>query len=245
MVPGTVLTSQWLLEQGVSNDLARRYVSSGWLERLAQGAYARSGDHVDWQGALYSLQTQLHLNVHVAGLSALRLKGFGHDASLQFDPSILLLSDRTRLLPAWFQKVDWEVAVEHHSISLFGSAENLSMSSVQHKSFEIIVSSPERAAFELLYCIKTNADFDYARTVFEGLGTLRPNEIQQLLFHCRSVRVKRLFLWMAKSCGHPWMKYVNTDHVHLGCGKRAIYEGGRLDQEFKITVPRTEGFADV
>lgn len=245
LVPDTVLTLPWLAVHGVSKDLARRYVSSGWLERVGHGAYIRAGDRVDWQGALYALQTQLNFTVHVAGLSALQLKGLGHYLSLEMENTIHLFSDSAEHLPAWFLDREWGVKVEHRCVRLFNSPDTLSVSSVVHNAFQIGVSSPERAAFELLYCVKNNADFNYARTVFGGLGTLRPKDIQTLLLDCRSVRVKRLFLWMAKDCGHPWLKYVDAKKTDLGSGKRVIYEGGELDKELLITVPHRQEESDV
>ena len=244
-VPGAVLTSSWLDEQGVSKDLARKYVSSGWLERVGRGAYKRAGDHVDWQGGLYALQTQLNLNVHVAGVSALRLKGLGHYLSLDADESLLLFGDDAKQLPAWFCEMEWGTHVEYRCVHLFDTPEQFPLSLVDHKTFRIGVSSAERAAFELLYCVGSNAAFDFAQTVFEGLASLRPNEVQVLLLACRSIKVKRLFLWMARACGHPWLKHVDTAGVDLGSGKRVVYEGGELDRDLLITVPRWKDVADV
>lgn len=245
MVPGAVWTSNWLAAHGVSTSLTRRYVASGWLKRLGQGAYMRYGDDVDWQGGLYALQSQLGLKVHVGGLSALHLKGMGHFLSLDADQSIQLFSENAKPLPVWFRETDWGVQIKYRSTSLFSNEVRFPMSTAPHKSFDIEISPPELAAFEMLHGIKNNSDFDHARTVFEGLGTLRPKESQNLLQVCRSVRVKRLFLWMARDCGHPWFKYVDTEQADLGSGKRVIYKGGKLDREFLITVPRPEGLADV
>jgi hypothetical protein len=243
-VPGTVLTMTWLAEQGVSKDLARKYVASGWLERIGRGAYVRTGDIVDWQGAVYSLQTQLGMSVHVAALSALQLKGLAHYLPLGNENSIQLFSDGAERLPTWFSETDWEIKVEHRGVRLF-DGENNSLSEVEHKSFLIRVSAPERAAMEMLYCIKNNSDFDSAHEVFTGLGGLRPLEIQSLLGACNSVRVKRTFLWMAKTCGHPWLKYIDQQKVGLGSGKRVVYQGGMLDRDFQITVPKKKESADV
>lgn len=245
LVPGTVLTPLWLTDQGVSKDLARRYVASGWLERVGRGAYMRTGDSVDWQGAVHTLQSQLGLTVHVAGLSALQLKGLGHYLSMGEEASVLLISDGSERLPAWFSGKDWGVEMVHRCTHLFDSSGSLPLATVEHKGFRLVVSPPERAAFEMLYCIADNAAFDHARTVFEGLGSLRPQEVQKLLEACRSVRVKRLFLWMAKDCAHPWLKYVDLDLVDLGSGKRVVYEGGELDGELLITVPRRKEETDV
>jgi hypothetical protein len=243
-VPGTVLTSQWLAGRDVSKDLVRRYVSSGWLARIGYGAYKRVGDAVDWQGAVYALQSQLKLNVYVAGLSALRLKGLGHYLALHSENAIQLFSDANKL-PVWFRDTNWGDKVEHRCVNLFDLPTDSSLSQIEHKTFRIKASSPERAAFELLYCVRNNADFDLALTVFEGLGTLRPTEVQTLLGACRSVKVKRMFLWMAQNCMHPWFKYVEVNSVYMGKGKRVIYAGGVLDRELQITVPRSKDDADV
>ncbi len=205
----------------------------------------RAGDAVDWQGAVHALQTQLGLTVHVAGLSALQLKGFGHYLPMGGEASVLLVSDASERLPSWFLGKDWEVKIVHCCTHLFDLPEGSAMGTVEHKGFHISVSPPERAALELLYRIKDNAAFDYALSVFEGLGTLRPQEIQKLLQACRSVRVKRMFFWMAKTCGHPWLKYLDSNTVDLGHGKRMVYEEGTLDPELLITVPRQKGDNDV
>lgn len=244
-VPGTVLTPAWLTDQGVSKDLARRYVASGWLERIGRGAYMRTGDSVDWQGAVHTLQSQLGLTVHVAGLSALQLKGLGHYLSMGEGASVLLISDGSERLPAWFSCKDWGVEIVHRCAHLFDLPGSLPLASVEHKGFRVMASPPERSAFEMLYCVDGNSAFDHARTVFGGLGALRPQEVQKLLEACRSVRVKRLFLWMAKDCAHPWLKHVDPDRVDLGSGKRVVYDGGELDRELLITVPRRKEDADV
>ena len=244
-VPGTVLTSSWLHEQGVSRDLARKYVSSGWLERVGQGAYKRADDPVDWQGGLYALQSQLKLKVHVAGISALRLRGLGHYLSMNADESVLLFGDDMKQPPVWFREMDWGVDVTYRCVRLFNASNEFPPGPLEHKAFHIGVSSAERAAFELLHCVGSNAAFDFAQTMFEGLGSLRPNAVQALLLACRSVKVKRLFLWMARTCGHLWLKHIDTTDVDLGSGKRVIYKGGELDRDFLITVPRRKENADV
>lgn len=243
-VPGTVLTMSWLAEQGVSKDLARKYVASGWLKRIGRGAYVRTGDPVDWEGAVFSLQNQLGMSVHVAALSALQLKGLAHYLPMGKENPIQLFSDGAERLPSWFSETNWEAEMQHRGVRLFDCGNN-SLSDVGHKSFSIRVSSPERAALEMLYCVKSNSDFDSAHEVFAGLGGLRPMEIQALLGACNSVRVKRTFLWMAKTCEHPWLKYIDLQNVDLGSGKRVVYHGGMLDRDFQITVPKEEESADV
>lgn len=204
----------------------------------------RTGDTVDWKGAVFSLQTQLGMSVHVAALSALQLKGLAHYLPLGDENTTQLFSDGAERLPFWFSETNWETEMKHRGVRLF-DGDGLSFSNVEHKSFSIRLSSPERAALEMLYCVKSNLDFDFAHEAFAGLGALRPTEVQALLEACCSVRVKRTFLWLAKRCGHPWLKYVDVQDVDLGSGKRVVYQGGMLDHDFQITVPKKEERAEV
>ena len=77
-ITGTPGAVSYLNASGFGRDLLVKYKNSGWLEPFGRGAYIRSGDRVDWPGALYTLQTQLALPVHVGGKSALELKGYAH-----------------------------------------------------------------------------------------------------------------------------------------------------------------------
>lgn len=80
----TLATSGWLGTQGVYRQLANTYAKSGWIERVGRGAFKRAGDEADWTGALYALQTQLHLSVHAAGKTALQMQGYAHYLPLGF-----------------------------------------------------------------------------------------------------------------------------------------------------------------
>jgi hypothetical protein len=76
--------------------------------------------------------------------------------------------------------------------------------------------------------------------LFVQLGTLRANVLQDHLQKCRSIKVKRLFLFLARESGHGWYKKLNRSRVKLGSGKRSIEPGGVYDSEFEITVARRE-----
>ena len=53
---GVAVPSAWLTERGISPQLVRKYVASGWLTPLAHGAYARPASPVHWQGVVLALQ---------------------------------------------------------------------------------------------------------------------------------------------------------------------------------------------
>jgi hypothetical protein len=71
----------------------------------------------------------------------------------------------------------------------------------------------------------------------QGLRTLSPKRLQKLLTDCRSVKVKRLFLWFAERHNHAWLKQLDRRRIDLGTGKRMLQRGGKLDPQFNITVP--------
>jgi hypothetical protein len=93
---------------------------------------------------------------------------------------------------------------------------------------------------EQMSFVKTNSDFEQAYQLMEGLTTLRPRVVQELLVNCRSVKVKRLFLWTAETIGHAWFSRLDLAQVDLGRGKRQLYKGGRLNPKYQITVSAQE-----
>jgi hypothetical protein len=98
---------------------------------------------------------------------------------------------------------------------------------------------------EQMRLARTNDDVDQAYQLMEGLSTLRPNVVQELLVSCRSAKVKRLFLWSAETVGHTWFERLDPSKVDLGKGKRELYKGGQLDPKYQITVPKREGLPNV
>ena len=72
----------------------------------------------------------------------------------------------------------------------------------------------------------------------ENLTTLRPRLVTALLDACSSIRVKRLFLYLATKANHGWLTRVNVTSLKLGNGDRSIAKGGVYDEQFRITVPK-------
>ncbi|WP_394172371.1 type IV toxin-antitoxin system AbiEi family antitoxin [Thalassotalea litorea] len=232
---GVVLTSSWLLAQGYSLQLQARYKKSQWFESFGRGALVRNGDTVDYLGGIQALQTQLNLSVHPAAKTALVLQGKSH--YLEFSTQkAQLFSAKSEVLPAWFKKRDWEVKLES-SISSFLPVD-LGMVEYQHTSFSIKISSPARAIMECLYLAPNEQPLLEVYELMEGLNNIRPITAQKLLESCSSVKVKRLFLYMADKAGHDWLTYVNQDNVDLGKGKRQIVSDGVYIPKYQITVPK-------
>jgi len=107
------------------------------------------------------------------------------------------------------------------------------------------MSGMERAIMEVLRLVRNNEDIVHACQLMEGLTTLRPELVQELLENCRSHKVKRLFLWSAETADHAWFSRLDIARIDLGKGKRHLYRGGAFNRKYRITVPPQEGLPDV
>lgn len=234
---GLVFSASYLSRQGFDPQLLAQYKKSKWLVSLGDGAYARYGDKVDWQGALSAMQNQLKLPLHCGARTALELQGYSHYVTSSLR-DVFLFGSCGQKLPRWFEKYNWDVNVTYKMTSLF--PENLQGSYVSFSSgsFSINISSPERAAMEMLYHVPAKQGFDEAARIMESLLTLRPVLVQKLLEACASIKVKRLFLYMAQAANLPFVAKLDLTKVNLGKGDRTVVKGGRLDPKYRITVPR-------
>src|ERR1700761_3178259 len=119
---GTVFLSSWLSGNGYSPELQKRYKSSRWLESIGTGAMKRTGDRIDIEGALYALQNQLGLSIHIGGKTALAMLGRSHYLELG-KREVSLFGQEGENLPKWFNDYPWETGVKYYSTGfLFGSA---------------------------------------------------------------------------------------------------------------------------
>ena len=236
---GTVYLSSALNRIGIGYDLQNRYRNSGWIKSIGQGAVIKTGDSITWQGAVYALQEQGHLPVHVGAKTALEIYGLGHFLNLAQE-KIQIFGAQSSKLPKWFLEFSWDGKLEFYRNSLFHTNEEIGMQSYNLKTFSIKVSSPERAFMEMLYLVPKKESFNEACLISEGLSTFRPSLVQKLLESCSSVKVKRLFLYMVEKQNHQWLKKVDIKQIDLGKGDRQIIKGGRLDSKYRITVPRTD-----
>lgn len=232
---GTVFLASWLVNKGYSFDLQRRYRESKWLESIGSGAMIRTGDHVDISGALYSLQTQLDLSTHFGGKTALAMQGKAHYLELS-GKSVYLFGTKGENLPIWFTQRNWGTEIEYFSSKFLDST--LGLIEFPVKEFTIKISSPARALLECLYLSPEKQGLVECYQLMESLNNLRPKQVQALLEGCSSVKVKRLFLYLAEKSGHSWFNYIQLDKIDLGKGKRSIVSNGTYVAKYQITVPR-------
>lgn len=237
MLPeGVVAPASWLAEQGYSMQLLYQYTKSGWLKKASRGSYIRSDATLLWQGAILGLQKLAKEPFHIGGLTSLNLQGYAHYLPLNTSQTFYLYG--IEKLPAWFKSLKLEQTFSPIKKPYFDKV-GLKNIPTNIKDWEILVSSPERAIMELLYQVKPDGfSFEFASEIFEGLTTLRPSLLEELLSRCENIRVKRLFLFMARYFNHPWAKHIKTNNLELGSGRIQIVKNGVFDNEFLITVPK-------
>ncbi len=236
---GAVAVLPWLEKHGAYQQLVHEYEKTSWLRRLGQGAYAKADDKVEWTGGLYAIQEQIGLPIHAGGKTALQMQGYAHFLPLGKGTTVSLFGLPDVKLPTWFKRYRWGVKVRYLTTNLFSGEANQGLTKKEMGFYSVSVSAPERAMMEVLYMVPKEESYEEARLLMEALTTLRPRVAQTLLEHCSSVKVKRLFMVLAESCQHAWVKKLNLSKVNFGNGKRMLVKGGRFDSKYNISVPDT------
>jgi len=235
LYPNNVITSSLLDSNGISRHLRRYYQESGWIEPIGRGAYKKPGDTIEWQAGVNALQNQLNIRVHVGGLTALALHGFSHYFRISKE-TLYLFSQLQIRLPQWFMDYNWKVDLFLKTTSFL--PETGGIKEMDIKEIKINVSTPERAIFEYLYLAPQHADLVECYQVLEGLVNLKPKLLNDLLIACNSIKVKRIFLYMAEKANHQWFQFLKLDIIDIGIGDRMIIENGVYNSKYKITIPK-------
>lgn len=232
---GVVYLSSWLTENGFSTQLLNRYKKSNWLYSIGTGAWMRVGKEPTHEGALYALQQQSGSTIHLGGKTALSSLGRVHYLELSTQ-QITLFGGSKEKLPAWFTNFDWGVKVNYFSSSFMPKKAGLQP--LERSNFSLQISNSVRALMECLYLAPKKQDLVECYEIMQGLNNLRPNQVQGLLEHCTSIKVKRLFLYMAEKSNHDWFKYIDTEKIDIGSGKRSLIKNGVYIAKYGITVPK-------
>ena len=231
---GVVFLASWLEANGYSRELQRRYISSGWFKSIGRGALVRTGQKVNWTGALYSLQKQAQKKIHIGGRSALGLLGMSQ--YLEISPKVIeLFGQRGLQLPFWFTRYEWGMNFILHKTNLVPFEIGLTDYNVD--SFSLRISGAARALIECLFFAPRLFSLTEAYQIMEGMTALHPKEVQSVLENCNSVKAVRLFLYMAEKARHAWAKRLDLSRIDLGSGKRSIVRDGIYISEFQITIP--------
>ena len=103
---------------------------------------------------------------------------------------------------------------------------------------DLLVSTPEQAFLECLLLAPQQYSYMDLFYMMEQLTTLRPEMLQRLLETTKSLKVKRMFLYMAEKSGHYWLDALDTSKIELGTSKLQLAKNGVYISKYKITVPK-------
>ena len=232
---GVVYLSSWLTENGFSTQLINRYKKSNWLYSIGSGAWMRVGVQPTYEGALCALQQQAKFSIHIGGKTALSLLGKAHYLELATQ-QIVLFGGSKEKLPSWFLKYDWNLKVNYFSTAFLPA--KLGLQTIEYNTLNLQISTPIRALLECLYLTPKKQDLIECFEIMEGLNNLKPKQVQALLEQCSSIKVKRLFLYMAEKANHDWFNHLNLEKIDLGKGKRSLVKEGIYLTKYKITIPK-------
>jgi hypothetical protein len=230
-----VVTRSALAALGITPQHTQKYIAGGWLESIGSGAFKRPGDAPTWQAALYTLQAHDGLAVHVGGLTALAAEGAAHFARLGHE-TVWLFSRPGIRPPLWFRKYRWPVQVTHVTSKFL--PESVAIRSCDFDGFSLLASASERAILECLFLAPDRMDLIEIFGLLESQRTLRPKVMQSLLGDCSSVKVKRLFMFMAERAKLPVFAKLDQQQIDLGRGARSLVAKGAYVAKYELVVPR-------
>ncbi|MDR0574391.1 MAG: type IV toxin-antitoxin system AbiEi family antitoxin [Tannerella sp.] len=233
---GLVLLSPWLASEGYPYELQQRYRTGGWLKSIGKGAMVKTGDSLVLSGAIMALQKQANLNVHIGGRSALEVSGLAHYLQVNTQETTVFVESKTSL-PLWFTNNQWDTSPKIFTASLFKENE-ICLTDFQDGELTLKISNATCAMMECLSLCPNQFPLTEAYELMEGLTSLRPAQVQPLLEQCKSVKVKRLFLYFAERAGHSWFKYINTKQIDLGSGVRSLANDGTFAAKYQLVLPK-------
>lgn len=237
--PGDIHGAKWLRARGINQRLAYSYYEDGYLEKIGPGVFARKGDELNPYGIVRFLQQELEQKVHLSARTALELHGHSHYVALGSKTKIYLTSYEVKSFPTWIKKLEKNFEFVFKKSSLL-EQENF-LTTQNENGFELRISTRELAVLELIETLDLSGSLETAENYTQSLLTLRPEVLQKVLEDCRSIKAKRVFLYLAEKLNLPWFKKIKKEKINLGVGKRVIVKGGELNNKYQITVDRNYG----
>ncbi|GHT30678.1 hypothetical protein AGMMS49574_10920 [Bacteroidia bacterium] len=233
---GLVLLSPWLSSKGYPYELQQRYRTGGWLKSIGKGAMVKTGDSLVLSGAIAALQKQANLHVHIGGRSALELLGLAHYLQVNTQETTIFAESKTSL-PLWFTNNQWDTNPKIFTASLLKESET-GLTDFQDGELSMKIANAACAMMECLSLCPNQFPLTEAYELMEGLTSLRPAQVQTLLEQCKSIKVKRLFLYLAERARHSWFKYIDTKQIDLGSGVRSLANDGMFVSKYQLVLPK-------
>lgn len=230
---GGLYFSEWLNKQGYSSQLLKKYRESGWLRTLSRGVMYRPNDSLSAYMAIANYNQQLNKNFRVAAHSALELAGFNHYVPMG-KPLLIVFHPRQHV-PEWISCDVFDRTFKTFSTDAFTEPQ---VTKIKVNNQDLLTSTPEQAFLECLLLAPLQYAYMDLFYIMEQLTTLRHGMVQKLLETTKSIKVKRMFLYMAEKANHYWYSMLDTTGIDLGTSKLQLVENGVYVSKYKITVPK-------
>lgn len=232
----SVLFGSWLSAQGLDTRSQHAYMKRGWLDRVSKGVYKVHGTTPQIMATISAYNTQQGKSCIVGAYTALELRGYSHYLPMG-KPTAYLFTDKENKLPTWLSEGEWDMYVKYMTTSFLGEG-LMGVNTTNVDGHELLVSSPERAIMECLNMPSAASSLLDIFYIMEGLTTLRPQLVQSLLESCTSLKVKRLFLYMAEKSNHPWYKELMTDRINYGTSRLMVTPRGKYIKKYNMTISK-------
>lgn len=196
-VPFDIQTAK---SKGVSSALAWHYLKSGWVIRLERGVFKFPNDGLQRNPCLKFVAKRIP-GLHVGGKTALAWRGVRHNLSPR--ERLVLWGDVRRRLPEWFTT---RFPCHYVSKSLFSQKlpAGFGLQPLPEEPDGPLVSVPERALLEMLSEVGVRQSVEEARNIMEGVHSLRPDVLAELLQNCLRIKVTRLCVQWAEELNLEW-----------------------------------------
>lgn len=215
-----VITSKWLSKKGINHDLQKRYERNGWIKRIGTGAYIKLDEDFNMDGAIYALQSQLGLSIHLGAMTVLNDK-HGIMQNLPYWRQVFLFGARGEKIPAWFDKC---FKNKYRLISTNFLPKELGMIPYDNGKFITQIPTPERALLEVMYLLPGGAGLEETHQIIEMLTTLRPKKLQELLENCSSSKTNAIFYHISRNDKMPWFEELDFNKIDLGSIYKSVTE---------------------
>lgn len=150
-------------------------------------------------------------------------------------PNAVVFSPVRPPLPKWLNDAELDMNLVEVATKVLGTA---GIEQMDYQGQTLTVSSPERAIMECILLSPSRYDLTDVYYLMEMLTALRAALVQQLLENCTSVKIKRLFLYMAEKAHHRWFAKLDLYRISLGSGTRSFAKGGVKVNAYDIVIPK-------
>ena len=228
------LTTQEMKKMGVNNTLIQRYKESNWIESIGRGAYKFPEAELSFEGIMYSLQTDLSLNVYPGAKTALEMAGIRQ--YYREKEKVYLFTDSKTNMPLWARNYRYERDLRVIRSSKWNKKEFLFNPNT--KGFEFFIASKELAIVQQIELVGRGESFEETAQLFELLDSMDPDLLNKVLKKA-SKRSRRIFAFFCDFYKHPWNKHISKKILNSGNSVITIEKGGRYLSQYKLIIPES------